>query len=172
MEENRLIYIGRTKNETRSYVAESADLVRRWVEHYKIDTKNTIILSDEGRSFLENKKDIFEVLNFKAHYQYFPAVHAYLSPNDNRVHGEAKLPWRYRELDYTDDVKTTVALLFHLDQCSSDHTRKYFERNFLLRVVKPTLLDSLRVIQKRGLKHNKFHMLCFRAYRRSLTQAE
>ena len=165
VDKNRLIYVGKEKNETREFVPESADLIRRWVETYKIDVKKTIVLSDAGTGFLENKENVFQKMGFKAHYQYFPVVHEYLSPNDNKLHGQAKVSWRHLNLDYKDDVKSTISLLNELDKCIPDTIRKYFNNNFFLRVENPTLEDSLQVIQRKPLLSNSFYVACLRDYK-------
>lgn len=81
---DRIVYVGEEKGEDRTFVAESADLVRRFFETYKYEVKkDCTVLSDNGNAFKDNGVDIFNVLGFKQHHCYPAAVHQYLSPNDN-----------------------------------------------------------------------------------------
>ena len=50
IDESQVVYVGRDENETRHYVAESAELVETYFDTYEID-ECAIIFSDNGRSF-------------------------------------------------------------------------------------------------------------------------
>ena len=48
------------------------------------------ILSDGGNAFFDQKNDVLLDLGFGTHGIYTSAVHQYMSPNDNRLHGTSK----------------------------------------------------------------------------------
>ena len=72
-----------------------------------------------------------EALGFEKHVAYPSAVHQYLSPNDNRLHGAAKARWRNSGVDFKDDVESSLKLLSHLDEDLKAHGATWFERNML-----------------------------------------
>jgi hypothetical protein len=75
----RIVYIGKKKGESRSYVTESPTLRRIFFKHYKVP-KRAVILSDLGSSFIDQGKSVLLDLGFKKHVCYPAAVHQYLSP--------------------------------------------------------------------------------------------
>ena len=84
IDSSRIIYVGKERREGRQYVAESTALIQHFFDLYPIfDDKH--ILTDNGSSFLHGLEDI----GAKMHCRYTASVHQYLSPNDNRLHGEA-----------------------------------------------------------------------------------
>ena len=93
---------------------------------------NCTILSDNGNSFKDGEKDILIDLGFKYHLCYPAVVHQYLSPNDNKFHGAAKRKWKNLGLDFTDDVKSSIALLHCLDECCID-VQAWFHNNLRLK---------------------------------------
>ena len=169
IDQNRIYYVGNAANESRTYVPESASLIRQWAAHYQIDAKKTIILTDNGKSYFEEKEDVFARMGFKAQYWYTAAVHAFLSPNDNKFHGQAKRQWLAEGLDYSDDVKSSISLLFWLDQPTREHILGYFHQNFLLRVYNPTPLDSMQVITRKGSKPQKYFKRCLEEYKSAMS---
>ena len=76
--------------------------------------------SDNGNSFQEKKQDLLVQLGFARHASYPAAVHQYLSPNDNKLHGTAKRKWKTSGVDFSDDVASSISLLHHIDECSGD----------------------------------------------------
>src|SRR5580704_9711337 len=85
-------------------------------------------LSDCGSAF---GSGVLEALGFSRHAQYPPAVHQYLSPNDNNLHGAAKQLWRQSGVDFRDDVSSSLLLLKLLDEQTVAHSRSWFDRNML-----------------------------------------
>ena len=61
------------------------------------------------------------------HVEYPSAVHQYLSPNDNKVHG-VKSVW-YQEYEELDDVTRTLRLMQLLDQETEKNGARYFREN-------------------------------------------
>lgn len=126
----RVVYIGKEKNETRTYAAESADLLRRFFEVYQVRTKG-VVFSDNGAAFFPGGVSALEKVGFKKHVPYPSPVHQHLSPNDNRLHGSAKARWRNCGVDFKDDVESSLRLLGYLDEEIENHSKMWFKRNIL-----------------------------------------
>ncbi len=128
--EDRIVYIGNDKNETRKYARECPDLVRRFFSHYKVPL-DTTIFSDEGNSFFEDGNSVLRAVGFKNHITYPAPVHQYLSPNDNPLHGSSKQKWRHNKVADADDVASCLALLSYLDEDTIKHSRKWWDQNMI-----------------------------------------
>jgi len=90
-----------------------------------------VILSDLGGSFIDQGKSVLLDLGFQKHVCYPAAVHQYLSPNDNRLHGTAKKVWRESDIDYKDDVRSSIFLLHCLDNDIQAQSKMWFDRNMI-----------------------------------------
>jgi hypothetical protein len=126
----RVIYLGAEQNETRIYVSESAELLRRFFALYPIP-RNVVVFSDNGKSFFPGGVSVLEPLGFAKHVSYPAPVHQHLSPNDHRLHGTAKARWRNRGVDFKDDVELSLLLLSYLDADLAAHGVTWFKRNIL-----------------------------------------
>lgn len=130
IEAKRVIYIGAEKNEARTYVSESADLLRRFFALYHVRRKE-VVFSDNGTAFFPGGASVLEALGFTKHVAYPAPVHQHLSPNDNRLHGAAKAKWRNSGVDFKDDVESSLGLLNHLDADLEAHGATWFQQNIL-----------------------------------------
>lgn len=74
IEAKRVIYIGADKNETRTYVCESADLLRRFFALYHVRRKE-VVFSDNGTAFFPGGVSVLEALGFTKHVAYPAPVH-------------------------------------------------------------------------------------------------
>ena len=92
---------------------------------------------------------------------YPTAVHQYLSPNDNRLHGTAKQSWRASGVDFTDDVSASLSLLNLLDVDLQTHGKTWFSRN-ILKLTKDSARD---IITGRSGKKNELDEQRRYAYR-------
>ena len=92
--------------------------------------QDNIVFSDGGNSFKEKCASVLEALGF-THEVYPAAVHQYLSPHDNKLHGTAKRSWRTACHDFTDDVYCSIKLLHLLDRDTVAHSKTWFDRNIL-----------------------------------------
>ena len=126
--EERVIYCGAAKGETRTYCAENLTIVKWFFELYPFLSSDIEIFTDDGHCFMENGEDVFAQMGFKNHRVYEPAFHHFASPNDNNVHGVAKKKWRERFENFTDDVETSLALMELIDDASKK-SGAYFQRN-------------------------------------------
>ena len=156
----RIVYVGEEKGESRSYVSESPALPRYFFGHYKVP-KRAVILSDLGGSFVDQGKSVLLDLGFQKHAYYPAAVHQYLSPNDNRLHGTAKKVWRESDIDYKDDVKSCIFLLHRLDNDIHTQSRMWFDRNMI--ELKESDVEGL--IGSAGGKFSNLHKSWLREYR-------
>ena len=126
----RVVYVGEPKREARSYVTESPGLLRQFFKNYNI-AEGAVVLTDNGNSLFEEGKSVLLKLGFDRHECYPAAVHQYLSPNDNHLHGTAKQSWRKAGVDYKDDVASCLCLLSQLDQHSTAKSKQWFNQNML-----------------------------------------
>jgi len=155
----RICYVGEKRKETRTYVTESSDLLRQFFRHYGV-AQDTVVLSDNGNSFFEQGKSVLLELGFKKHECYPAAVHQYLSPNDNRLHGAAKQSWRTSGINYKDDLDSCLCLLNRLDRDTRTHGKHWFENNML----KLREADLESMIGSLGGKFSNLHRSWLRAY--------
>ena len=160
---SRVQYVGKLTGERSEYVAESADLIKRFMEFYKIK-ENVHILFDGGRSYKVQKENIFDILGYKHHLEYPSAVHQYISPNDNCWHGVAKRKWTNMSLDWSDDVLSTVTLLQLLDNVDSSTIRGYFLKNMLSCKDEADVLEVIAPLTKKIFSENVFYRSALHKY--------
>jgi hypothetical protein len=118
-------------------------------------------LSDNGSAF---SGDLTE-LGFARHERFPAPVHQWLSPNDNRLHGEAKAQWRAEMRDFSDDVEATLSLMHKLDWVASSHIRNWFDRNLMLGEQSITPEAMRKVFGKDAGKNSEWHSECLYEYR-------
>jgi hypothetical protein len=153
IERSRVIYVGKPKGEKGVYVPESADLIRRFWRLYKIP-KDAVIFSDEGISCFPAGESVLEELGFSTHESYPPAVHQYLSPNDNCLHGTAKQRWRHSGVDFHEDVEASLQLLNYLD-CDIDALGKHWWDRNLLKLTTTSVEELIAGTARRRAELNK-----------------
>ena len=159
---SRLIYIGKTKDEKGVYVSESTDLIRRFWQIYRIPN-GTVIYSDKGKAFFPGGASVLEELGFQQHESYPPAVHHYLSPNDNRLHGTAKQSWRHSGIDFTDDVESSLRLLNQLDSDICEKGKDWWNRN-MLELTDKSVEDLITGTAKRRAELNKKRLQDYKVF--------
>ena len=162
---DRVIYVGKDKNEKETYAKECPDLLRRFFALYGVPADATV-LSDNGNSFFEKSVSVLREIGFKDHRCYPANVHQWLSVNDNPLHGTSKAAWRSSGVDYSDDVDSCLTLLYYLDRDIINHSKKWFKRNILALEEK----DVGDLIGTRGSKKSHLHKSWLRAYRISIGQ--
>lgn len=160
----RVIFLGKSKGETRTYVAETGDLVRKFFAKYGIN-EDVVVLSDNGNAFFDGQQSIIESLGFKQHLCYPAAVHQWLSPNDNRLHGSAKARWRSpaARVDFSDDVDSCMTLMRFLDLETAKNSRSWFNTNMM----KATQSTTERLITGATSTSSKYRKQAIREWQRS-----
>ena len=147
---NELVYCGKDRGETRTYVAADAEIVRRFMDQIDIE-KGQVWLSDCGKEFFTKEGSNLEKYGV-IHLGFEPAVHQYLSTCDNTWFGAAKKRWRSRGLDYGDDIRASVAFLADLE-ATRHGAMSWFNRNLQLQKAAPDregvadLIGEKKVIQ-------------------------
>ena len=125
-------------------------------EAYEVP-EGAIVFSHNGWS----TKEILTGLGFAKHVFYPAPVHQYLSPNDNRLHGTAKKTWRASQVDFKDDVASSLLLLNHLDADIEEHSEHWFNHT----IIELTKESAREIISGRGGKGGKVDAERRRAYR-------
>ena len=119
--------------------------------------EGAIVFTDNGRS----TKGVLTDLGFAKHVFYPAPVHQYLSPNDNRLHGTAKRNWRTSQLDFKDDVESSLRPLRQLDSDIESHSEFWFNQNIMGLMEK----SARAIISGRGGKGGHVDAERRRAYR-------
>lgn len=156
---DRIKYVG-AKGDSGTYVSESSEWVKTFFEHYDF-VEGCHVLSDNGHAFAGD----LTKLGFARHERYPAVVHHLLSPNDNRLHGEAKAEWRAERRDFSDDVESTLSLMRKMDMVATKHIRKWFDRNLMLNAPSITEEAALEIFGKRARKKSQWHADCLYEYR-------
>ena len=164
----RIEYVGRGKGERGVYVSEKSDLVKRFFRRYGIRS-GCVALADGGAAFKDGSRSILTEMGFDRHVVYPSAVHAFLSPNDNSLHGAAKRAWREMDLDWHDDVASSLELLALIDRHTSK-VRDYFTRNLQLGARMPSMVGIQAIINIAAGSRSAFHQDCFRTYNIHMAQ--
>lgn len=125
---SRICYI---KNNRTKYCKESHIITNMVMEHYR-PTDLKVIFSDCGAAFKIGDDSIIGDLHHYNYYQFPPAVHQFLSVNDNNLHGAAKRVWRQKISDFSDDVEASLCLMGCSDQVKSNTIRAWWQRNLFL----------------------------------------
>jgi len=155
----RCIYMGDGDGETRYMVSESSDLLRIFFEKYKIP-KNCVIFSDCGNAFFDKGNSVLNELGFDIHRTYPAPVHRYLSPNDNNLHGSSKSSWRQSDIDFQDDVSSSLMLLNHIDVDTIAYSKHWFNRN----IIRLEEDDVMGLIGNLTMEKSKYKEECMNLY--------
>jgi hypothetical protein len=168
IDRSRVIYVGKETGERGVFASESADLVRRYWRLHKIP-RGAVVFSDEGNSFFPGGESVLEEVGFAQHESYPPAVHQYLSPNDNCLHGSAKQRWRHSGVDFSDDVEASLQILNYLDSDIHDGGKDWWDRN-LLKLTTASVEGLIAVTARRRAELNKKRLQAFHVFMRQNTE--
>ena len=127
---DRIVHLQPSSN-SQNFVAESHRLLSMFFDMYDL-APGSCALSDQGNAFFAGGESTLEKCGFAKHLSYPPAVHMFLSPNDNCVHGIAKQKWRRTCEDFSDDVLSSVQFLRILDEVTEETVKSMFTRNLQL----------------------------------------
>jgi hypothetical protein len=161
VEDYRVVYIGKEKDEKRTYVAASAEVVQMFLDKNDIE-KGSFWLSDNGNEFFSANGSVLEPKGVN-HIAYPPAVHQYLSPNDNNHHSSGKAKWRNMRINWDDDIRAGVALLKCFDD-DQDNLQGYFEKNLQCGRNIPDIEHVRDLIGGKDLISNSYHKRCMYEY--------
>lgn len=149
----QVVYIGKKKYEKRSYVTEKHELIQRFFRLWGIK-KRTLIFADNGNS----TKKLSE-LDFHGVKYYPAAIHQYLSPIDNGLHGPAKTKWRNMIPTFADNIESSLYLLHELNVDDAETVRGWFKRCWLLDVAFPSDAQVDELLGG-GAEENEFFRRC------------
>jgi transposase len=159
LDPERVVYVGKDTHEKRTKVGASTEIIRRFLQKYAVDP-SWVIFSDNGNEFL----GLGEEFGFERHVLYPKAVHQFLSPNDNHLHGAAKQAWRAGRDDFSDDVAACCELLHHLD-VHSEQAAQWFTQNLQLGSQRPSRELVQRLITGDSGSKHAFFRECLVEYR-------
>ena len=171
IDKNRIVYIPPNKPSTK-YCSERPEFVRKFFELYSNVPFSTRIITDGGLGFKENQDDVFELMGFENHYTLPSSVHQYLSVNDNKVHGIAKRQWKTELPNRSDDIVSTLHLMYLLDQVENKTIMQFFYNNFLLPHNEITIEACREFLAEMPINRGKFFIECLNAYRKKFTTDE
>jgi hypothetical protein len=158
------------------FVNESPALVKAYFERFPLEAPHlatSVVYSDGGNAF---KSVDFKSFGFAAHRVYPACVHQFLSPNDNNLHGAAKVKWRLQKLGQQMESAEETHLLMHLiDIDQNEHSRFYFDRNRLLGPETDRSAQALELVggsQSNVRKREIYHNQCYRKFLRLKKEAD
>lgn len=164
IELNRICYIDNTHTK---YCKESYTITNMVMEHYRphhID----IMFSDQGNAFKTGDDTIIGDLHHYRYYQFPPAVHQFLSVNDNNLHGAAKKVWRQKIQDFSDDVEASLCLLACLDAVKREAIKAWWCRNMFLDGRSLSDEAISRIIKGPDPKRQEYYASCVIEYRKEI----
>lgn len=149
---------------SKTYATEQAYCVRDFLKVYKKQFRLAhVVYSDGGAAFRPKGKSVVEEAGL-AHVVFPAAIHQFLSPNDNSLHGVGKAKCRAHFSDMTDDVETSLFLLRAFDDVSPKTVRGWFKRNFLLGQTGKLEKKTHEIIFGPAHKRNAERRQCIEAY--------
>jgi len=143
------------------FVKESHDIIEMYLA--KTQLEKIAIFTDNGTVFFKDGVSLIEARGHK--HVLLPApVHQFLSVNDNNAHGYAKRIWRARVKDHSDDVISSLVLLYELYNIPSDKILHWFCRNYVLEVNNMEVAQVERVVTGPDYVFRKWHNVCLHKY--------
>ena len=112
----RIFLIPQEHSNSKKFVREAGWMVPQMLNNYQIRCRD--FHTDNGAALFPKGKSAVTPLGFN-HFTSPPAIHQYVSPNDNSLHGVAKRLWRTERRDFSNDVESTLHLMHLLDSKSS-----------------------------------------------------
>ena len=159
IDQSRVVFVPQQPGKkAKSIVPATTARVADFFSHYEIE-KGAIILSDGGDEFAN-----LEELGFARHIYYPGPVHQHLSPNDNKLHGDAKRRWRSKKIDFKDDAEALISLLHFTDEAHAG-VESWFEANLQVNSMSLSKEQVANLI--RGGRPDKltYYQECRRFYR-------
>ena len=142
-------------------MAATAEVVGMFMEQIKVD-KNQFWVSDNGKEFFTQEGSNLERYGV-SHVGFPPAVHQYLSVCDNSWFGAAKQKWRARGLDYSDDIRSTIAFLADTDSTRLN-ARSWFQHNLQLHKANPDHEKVAELVGEKNVLEVEYYRECLYDY--------
>ena len=129
--DERIVYDGKLAKESRTFVCEYDGMVCDFLSYHKgtLKAQEVTYLTDNVSAFRNANGSVIEQLRFGKHVFYPACVHQYMSPNDNKLHGEAKAKCCSMFTSFDNDFECSVALMNCLDSISKDKIREWWVNN-------------------------------------------
>ena len=123
-----------------------------------------VIERDEKQEFPTAQIKKLGELGFRRHIRYDAAIHQWLSPNDNRLHGSGKKIWLELGIDYSDDPLALITFLWSLDEVMGN-VSKWFNDNLQLDRLAPHVEAVADLIRGHNVEADGLYDECRWEYR-------
>jgi transposase len=153
-----IVYLPNLKGK---FVKESHDIIEIYLA--KTQLEKIPIFTDNGTVFFKDGKSLIEARGY-THVLLPAPVHQFLSVNDNNAHGYAKRIWRSRVKDHSDDVISSLVLLYELYNIPREKIVRWFCRNYVLAVNNMEVAQVERVVTGPSYVFRKWHNVCLHKY--------
>ena len=127
--------------------------------------EGVLLLHDEGNAFFPAGVNVFKTFGIGEPIVYTPAIHHWLSPNDNTLHAYAKGIWRKYQSEFTNDLERSLYLLNVLNKVPASHVRGWFSKNMMFGKHTITKRDCEKIFRGDGKSLSDFHEECLFSYR-------
>lgn len=171
--EDQVVYMGKEKNERRTYCAESDEIMETYMALQKkgnpsLDFRDFIIFRDAGVCYTKEGKDVFCELKFGDVVVLPPAIHQFVSPLDHSAWGVCKIKWRNSRDYHADSTQASLALLKEVMSIKAAQLQSWFKRNVWNPAEKLTREAMKDFIVNEGKPFSDYHDACLRAYKISI----
>ena len=168
IDQSRITDMSKYTSNNSKYVKESVTTVKDVLKVYEKELqKAAVIFRDAGNCYVENGIDLIEEANHKV-VVLPPAIHQYLSVNDNKLHGVAKQYWRAGVTDFKDDVDASLYLLWRLDEVKEASIKQWFNENLCLDGGRVTEERVRIILNMPDLQRREHFNRCLLAYRQDV----
>lgn len=165
IDHNRIKVIPVPRGKSTKYAKEDAGMVKQMLDAYEIDCE--FMHTDNGNAFKRDGEDVVEELGF-TRFTAAPAIHQYVSPNDNLFHGARKKIWRASTTDFSDPIRSALSLMKTFDDAELSTVKDYFTKNFFLDNRRPSDAEIGKVIGTGIETNHAYFAECFIKYRRDV----
>lgn len=167
LDQTQVNYLQQDSNASKHYCAESAEILSHFVMMNlpAFKREGVIVFHDAGNAFFPGGISLFNTFGIDNVITYTPAIHHWLSPNDNNLHSYCKAIWRQHQEKYDNDQERTLYLLYLLKKVPSEHVRGWFAKNLMFGRRAVTKTDCEEFFRGDGKNLSSFHQECVFAYR-------
>lgn len=162
---NRIIYLGK-KGKPGYCVPECSQILNLFFSFYAIP-KGVTVFSPKRKAFHILGCNDNRTFSFHRHYMFPREVVSFLSPNEKRLHRQAKQTWRRLGRADDSDLISMIKLLYALDK-STYQSHNFIISSLQLDVDLPSAERVSRLIKIDPGNMNEFHDRCLEEYRSSV----